>query len=68
MNTKYISTRQAALLKGMQYETFRWWVNRGRGPKRYVILGRIGFIKEEVLAWNPVYSGNWGGNRYGDKK
>lgn len=68
MSEKYISIRAAAKIAGMQYETFRTWVNKGRGPKRYFILGRIGFKAEEVKAWKPIYSPNWGGNRYGATK
>ena len=65
---KYISIKAAARLCGMEYERFRWWVINKRGPKYTKVLGRYGFIAEDVKAWKPQYSPNRGGDRSKGKK
>ena len=47
--------REAAALRGIKYETFRYHVGQGRGPRIHAMNGRHPlYLPKDVDAWKHV--------------
>ena len=51
---KLMTMREAAIYKKMDYETFRYWIKNGRGPKNEFIGKRMFFTKKNLDKWKKI--------------
>ncbi len=48
----YFTIKQAAKYKKMEYEAFRYYCHKERGPAREMFAGRWVYSKEALDAWD----------------